>query len=264
MSATIFQTSCGTYWLEWSEGYNRRGCRPLSFDEREDYLENNVIPNPPDRILNKVEEMAKEVTVSKELSTCLLISTSEFAKLTPAKQTVLIASTAGAKPVIFVENFSGMRDKKSLTDRLLKGEDVSMELEFNEIEITADDKKALEAVKPILAKIDALGHSYTWQYTGTKEDAQKHLESNGWGFYSDHVRNPGGYQMTMQQAKKIWDAASVEWLTGEKTKSFSLTVDHYARKIGVSGNAISIGCQRHTRTTVEAIAKYYGWAPNEG
>jgi hypothetical protein len=212
----------------------------------------------------KPEEEVNELmtTVSKKLSMCLLVSSSEFARLPAAKQTELALSASGS-PVIFVDNFVGLRNKKKLIERLLNGEDVSMELEFNEIELSDADKKALSDAKPIIERIRGTTGSYDWKYEGeTSEEAKKFLEKKGYNCTPNQVTANSGYHVSKAQAKKIWEYASYFWSTGDKGDEVKIQAHYESRRIKIDANDnVHIGCQQASREVVEAVARYFELEP---
>lgn len=202
-----------------------------------------------------------KLNASKMLSTCLLVSSKLFAKKSATQQTETLASAAG-KPIIFVDTFTSLRDKKKLVERLLKGEDVSMELEFNEIELSDDDKMVLDAVRPILERITASYDSgYEWSFTG---DAKAYLRKAGWIVDESSVMNPNGYNITKMQSERVWNLASGYWAGGERPESRDMTIggSGTSRRVSINPKSVAIGCQRISKETVEAVALHFGFEPN--
>jgi hypothetical protein len=98
----------------------------------------------------------KPSNLFRRLSAVLLINTAEFSKASPTTQTKTIASADGL-PVEFVADFFDLGNKRIIRDKLLSGKDVSRELEFNGVKLDAEELKALDPIKPVLAKIEAIG-----------------------------------------------------------------------------------------------------------
>lgn len=99
--------------------------------------------------------MSDNNNILRILSTGAVISSATFAKQTPVKQTEILALVSG-KPVAFVDSFTKLSNTKKLAERLLAGEDVSMELEFNSITLSDDEKDGLTKVRPLLERLRAL------------------------------------------------------------------------------------------------------------
>ena len=212
----------------------------------------------PTPINLSTEEEAKLMTVvSKALSMCLLVSSSDFARLGPAKQTEVLAS-AGGKPVVFVTDFRTLRNKKSLVERLLKGEDVSMELEFNEVELTDDDKKTLAAVQPLIERIRGTTGGYEWLERTDDEDARFKTRISVTGA----TVNRDGYRTSLARAEEIWKLASAYWAGGEKPTMRRASYGGYNVTPVFSETDIVMGCQTISRKEVEYIAETAGWVPN--
>jgi hypothetical protein len=180
-----------------------------------------------------------------------LVNSTEFAKQAATSQTKLLASTAHA--VRFVTNFADLSNRRLIRDALLSGKNVSLELEFNGLELSEDEVAALKAVSPVLKKIDAIGPVYPWL------PAQNFPEIifNAGGV----IRN--GYSITETVAKAIWRRTSRYWGGGNKPGDTYQTsgIGGYSKTIQYRSDSISIGCQTISRAEVEFIARYYGWDP---
>jgi hypothetical protein len=228
-------------------------------------ISEDEIPECFNPINSKEEEAKRMSSVSKKLSMCLLISSSEFGRLTPAKQTEVLATAAGL-PMVFVDSFGGLRNKKTLIERLLKGEDVAMELEFNEISLTDDEKKILEAVRPLLERVRGAAGKYDWQIDSS--EVETFLREKNWRLVgaNQSIRNPGGYELGKPSCKKVWNEASKVWGAEGKADHIEVrTVNGYDRvRVTVTKDKVQLGCQTISRKEAEAIALYYGFEPNIG
>lgn len=183
------------------------------------------------------------------LSSVVLINSEEFAKQTPKKQADVFLACEG-KPPKFVSSFFDLQNPVVLRDALLSGRDVSLELEFNEIELSAEEMSALKAVKPILAKIAEIGPLYPWL---TAEDHNANITFN-----TDTIRR-NNYTITHTVAKAIWAKASEYWSGGKRpAETYQTSGFKYLR---FEKTMVSIGCQNITRGEVEFIARTLGWAP---
>jgi hypothetical protein len=227
-------------------------------------IDKDEIPDCFKPVLTEEERTAIMSNVSKKLSMCLLVSSAAFAKLTPAKQTEVLATSSGL-PLIFVDDFAALRNKKKLIERLLKGEDVNMELEFNEIELTDDEKKALEGIRPVLERLRGAIGTYEWQIE--ESEAADYLRSKSWRLNGQNtsIRSPTGYELGKPSCRKVWNEASKVWGNPEEaaTQVEVRTVNGYDRaKLTVNKNGIQLGCQTVSRKEVEAVALYYGFEPN--
>jgi hypothetical protein len=198
------------------------------------------------------------MTAAKLLTNQYLIASDAFGKLIPAKQTEILAGANG-KPVVFVNNFAELKNKKKLTTRLLAGEDVAMELEFNGIVLTEVEQAALEAVKPVLERIGAIGPNYPWvEPTETEIATIKTILH-----YREGSVTRAGYTITVKQAKNIWNRASAIWSGARQAvkSSHTISVDGYTRTTTYTERHVTLGCQTINRYEVEAIAQHYGWEP---
>jgi hypothetical protein len=206
--------------------------------------------------LSNLREEEKPGMVSKLLSTTLLVSRAEFAKLDAAKQTETLVSASG-KPIVFVDNFQALKNKRSLIERLMRGEDVSMELEFNEIELTSEEKGVFAQVKPIIDRLtEVISGGYEF-VTPTEEEAERIKRMT---FGANRITNSAGYQLTTNTAKKVWLAASKYWAGGEKPTTFRAQAHYESRSITFpTDSTVKIGCQTISRAEVEAAAKHYDW-----
>lgn len=210
-------------------------------------------------LLREAQQKEPEMSdVFKLLSTALIISSAEFARLTPAKQTEVLTSSSG-KPVVFVPTFASLKNRNSIVKRLLAGEDVTMELEFNEVELTDDEKKLFASIKPVIDRLtEALSSGYVWVEPTTEEAAKikKYRYASGY-IYNDNT----GYHIKEASAKKVWEKASKYWATGKKGDALKITVQYDNRSVTANDDGVKIGCQQISRAEVEAVALHFGWEP---
>lgn len=210
-----------------------------------------------------LQEKKKMETVSKLLSSALVVSSAAFAKLGAAKQTEVLASANG-KPIVFVDNFFALTNKKRLIDKLLAGDDVSVELEFNELDLSADELKVIKEVRPILEKIRGfkLG-SYDWVIP---TDAEERLIEGIQIGTGPSIRNATGYTIGKKALEALWKKASVWFAGGEKAGSYYVNASGYNRQARFLVNAngqqyIEVGCQNISRAEIEFVAKAMNWNP---
>lgn len=188
----------------------------------------------------------------RKLSSAFLVNTAEFQKASATDMTATMAQ-AGTLPVVFVENFMKFRDKKAIIDKLLRGEDVTVELEFNDISLSRDELAAIQTVRPVLDKISGMEDSYPWvggnAFTMT--------------FGKTMVRR-NDYSISYTRAKVIWDKASRYWAgLSDRPKTHNTAAGGYNYRDVVYGeNEVKIGCQTIPRVDVEAVALQRGWEPN--
>lgn len=201
------------------------------------------------------EQSAKTSKLFRKLSNVLLINSLLFSKASATEQTQILAESSGV-PVLFVSNFSEISDRRKIRDRLLAGEDVSMELEFNGIELSDEDRRVLSLVGPVLAKIGTIKPSYPWK-------PEKPVPSI-YQLSSDSIQNTNGYRISVPAAKKVWDKASKFWAAESKAcPQFMVDTYHNSRSVAITPGGVAIGCQNINRSTVEALARHYGWEPCE-
>jgi hypothetical protein len=196
----------------------------------------------------------KPSNLFRRLSAVLLVNTAEFTKATPATQTKTIAAAEGL-PVEFVTDFLDLGNKRLIRDKLLSGRNVGRELEFNDVTLSDDELKALELIKPILAKIEGIGPSYPWlpvkDFKGTIECTKDRVKRNG-------------HTVGKAVAKRIWDKASKFWSGGPMPSSNEVATDGHGwgnRTASYSKDAVTIGCQTIPRVEVEYIARCYNFEP---
>jgi hypothetical protein len=198
--------------------------------------------------------------VSKELSSVLVVSSALFSKLSPDKQNEVVAS-AGKKRLKFVPDFGTIRNKRKLIERLILGEDISVELEFNDIELSAEETAALAMVAPVIDRIRKPSGAYPW--VEVTDQQQQHIDRITFGA-SNISRN--GYSITTKQGERLWKAASAYWAGGVMPRRYSGSFSGgYSKSVYFTGNrentTISIGCQSISRYELEAAAQHYGWEP---
>lgn len=206
------------------------------------------------------------------LSNSVVVSSLLFGKLSAAKQTEILANGSG-KPIVFVDSFSKFTNKNDIIKKLLAGEDVSVELEFNEISLTPEETKMFTEIRPVIERIRGakLG-SYEWRDPNGADDAKLF---GGFNFWRDYLtgtvsgtslfRTPSGYNVTRGQLEKIWDIASRLWFDGTKPdKMPQLRFNYESRTLKVNADGIILGCQSASRELVEALARKYKLEPNIG
>jgi hypothetical protein len=251
------------YWLRYKSGWNRTTERPLTRSEKEAFLHEGCIPlGNYDEKKESTTVMTKVATVSKLLSMCLLVNSTEFAKAAPAKQTEILAG-AGGKPIVFVESFGALRNKGTIINRLLLGEDVGMELEFNEIELTDDERNALKAVQPVIERIRGSKGAYPWLERSEDDNNEFERSIKFKDRYGDtNYVHRNGYDMSNKQAKKVWDTASKYWASGDKPAPYNGNFAGYRKMVTFDTDSVTIGCQTIARAEIEWIAEQKGWEPN--
>jgi hypothetical protein len=198
--------------------------------------------------------------VFKVLTSVLLIDSTQFKTLAPTAQTNILRQIPAGGEVKFVDSFTALRNRRSLVDELIKGKDVSMRLEFLELELTEEEKQILQRVQPIIARIldtpSELGNpNYKWLLVTPSAGANLKMTSN--------LIKRGDNSIGVKTAEKIWKKASQLWgglVVSQKTMVvqaggyWSCNVDFY-------DDRIKIGCQTIYRADVEAVARNYGWEP---
>lgn len=195
--------------------------------------------------------MDKSNEIIRILSAGAVISSDTFAKASPAEQTAVMARTIG-KPVTFVENFDKLTDTKMLAQRLLRGDDVEMELEFNGIGLSNEERAAITAVRPILEKLQAL---MPVGYAPKVElGSNEYREILGtMAFYSNEFKSPRGYWITKSSLKRMWALLKPWYSGGEKpvvTRRMGIGGYTYVPKFSDNGT-VTFGCQSMTRKQIE-------------
>jgi hypothetical protein len=188
--------------------------------------------------------------VYRRLSDVLLVSSAKFATESPVGQTAILTRAEGL-PILFVPNFTELSNKRRLRERLLAGEDVKMELEFNGLELTDEDRRALDAVRPVLERIVGLATAYPWLPAAV---------CSGFTFTQTHIRR-NDYKLHVTMAKKIWGKASKYWTGGPQPDSHRKDSQWNSKDVYYRSDHITIGCQNIPRVEVEFVARHYGWEP---
>jgi hypothetical protein len=210
--------------------------------------------------------------VVRVLSNSVVVSSFKFGKLTASKHTEIIANATG-NPNLFNDTFGTLTNKKRIVDRLLGGEDVSVELEFNEISLTGEELTALKMVRPIIEKIR--GSQFNgYQFVNPNTAEQKRIDGikipmSG----SGSVYNAAGHQIGCKPLKEIWNKASVWWQGAKTPRNTYVSAGGYSRREVVFATAteggsgfsddryIKIGCQNVSRAELEYVAQALGWEP---
>lgn len=140
--------------------------------------------------------------------------------------------------------------------------------EHAKIEITNDDVAALWAADATVAKIKAaMVPKWTFQQVpegwtikddlslGDTRIRRKRKNAQGHGV---------DYYFTPEQAQKLWTFAAKRWATqnphlGADSHEVSANGGQYKRKVSVSSQQLTIGCQSIMRYELEQLAKYRGW-----
>lgn len=215
--------------------------------------------------------MAKLVHV---LAAATLIDSTAFAKATVTEKTATLAAADNSKPIIFVESFSVLGNKQRLKKRLLEGEDVSVELEYNGIEISREESEAFRIISGVVERIvGSLKVDYPFSEEITPNSGRyRNLELG-----DTHIRS-AGYNIAIDKAQKIWDKISPYWakyhnevtasrMAGAKQPRFRGPTEEHMHFEGQGGryvyyrtHGVEIGCQTVDRYYFEQAALHYGWS----
>lgn len=186
-----------------------------------------------------------------------MVNSAKFATESPTAQTATLAKADGL-PILFVPTFVALSDKRMLRDKLLSGVDVSMDLEFNGIELTEEERAALKAVLPVLEKIGAIGPAYPWLPETDFSDAIKFELNNS------RIRR-AGHSLKRTAAEAVWKRASKKWSGAPgaiPTHRVPADGSDWSNKdVNYRSDSVTIGCQTISRAEVEYIARHYGWDP---
>jgi hypothetical protein len=189
----------------------------------------------------------------RKLTSVFLISSSVFAKAAPAQQTEVLSQSNGL-PVVFVPSFYELQNPSSIRSKLLKGEDVSLEFEFNNITLSDEDQRGLKLIQPLLEKIASIGPDYPWLAPVDHKNIT----------FTDETIVRNGYSITKEAAERVWKKASKVWATG-KGVSDSVQINtggqFGSRWVSVTKAQCTIGCQTLKRSEIEFVARQLGWAP---
>lgn len=204
--------------------------------------------------------------IVRVLSTGTIISSALFSRLPATKQTEILAvAQAAKKPFVFVDSFSALSNTRKLAERLLAGETVTMELEFNNITLSDDERKGLELVRPLLERLNAMKPAgYEW-LPQEQIDAAAKSEFYELNTYRSEVYDKGGNNsLEKRQCERIWKLVAPWYMGGDKPKSFTLRIHYSNRTVTFNDDqSIKIGCQTISRAGAEAVAKRFGFTAPE-
>jgi hypothetical protein len=198
--------------------------------------------------------------ISRKLSSVFLISSRAFAAASPTQQTEVLTQTGGL-PVVFVPSFHELQNSAAIRDKLLKGEDVSLELEFNEIVVNEEELRGLRLVSSLLEKLAKIGPNYPWL---APVDHSKTIS------FHPGVISRNGYNITEEAALSVWKKASKIWgnlaanrkrVLADNAESMN-TGQHGNRWVTVTKSQVVVGCQTLKRSEIEFVAAHYNWKPN--
>lgn len=201
--------------------------------------------------------------VIRTLSTGTIISSKAFGQLDAVKQTETLATAQAAnKPFVFVDSFSKLADTRKLAERLLAGEDVAMELEFNSVELSDEERKGLDLVRPLLERLKNLKPSgYPWL---SDEEIKKAGDAEFYHLsrYDSKVYDTtASHSIQKAQIKRIWDAHVKFMLTGEKPITrHCVRMSYSNRHVNhLDNGAVKIGCTTISLAGVQAVARHFGF-----
>lgn len=221
--------------------------------------------------LKNIKPKAPPSNVIRLLSTVAVINNAAFDNLTLVKRTEAL-SKANGKPVLFVPSFGDLSNPTRLIDSVIAGkEDALMRLEFNGIEMTAEES---ETVRKFTAFVDRVRNSLGELGYKYLEEGDQTFEKN---FSMDGNRiiakNPTGNTskagMTRASANRLWKFASYFWHNGEHLKDLPKRIsgisgawmDSSMHKLTITEKEVRIGCTTVTRLQVELVAKKFEWEP---
>jgi hypothetical protein len=195
--------------------------------------------------------------VIRILSLGAVIASDAFGKLDAAKQTLTLAQASG-KTILFVDSFKALSSGDTIAKKLLGGEDVSLELEFNGINLTEDQTTALKTVRPLFSQIAALKPA---GYIVESEAVRQTIADTGRFSFSDtaYVRGHavGGNStfpwVTKAMVKRLYEAWIKFNLKGETTLA-QVSIDGTRRAVLFTSNGITIGCQSFSKAEIDYVA----------
>ena len=190
----------------------------------------------------------------------MLLSSGIFDKLSTAdKNKAMDAVTDSGLTLEFVASFGIYRNPERIRERLLEGKDVSVELEFNDINISEEDRELVRRIQPILAEIQNITPDYPWL------PEKKFPNIN----VSKTMVTRGHHKLSTARLKKYWTALSLYWYNGSKGPTPLLgtvrikdgwhTITRNV-EVNQAGNIV-IGCQTISRAELEYVAREKGWEP---
>jgi hypothetical protein len=176
--------------------------------------------------------------------------------------------SAGGKPN-FQADFSFLHDHKRIIQRLKGGEDVSLELAFNDIELPEGYKDTVEtyraAVSPIIEQLEGLAPQYS--FAPVPEDTGKFRFDGDLVIRLKADGKDGSVLINKDDALYLWEKASPYWMqvdtTGNARKckpreeyryicGSNFYINYYKERVTTGSKTI----YRHQ---LETVAKHYGF-----
>jgi hypothetical protein len=215
--------------------------------------------------------MTETTAAYRMLSSAILVSSAAFATLTPDQQNEISRRATRAHPLRFVENFDQFSNRNEIIAKFIKGDDVSLDLEFHGIELAQAEKAALTAVQQIINRINTPPvtaeaapepNAYSWvNITHTvARRAERYFNDPQPGARRIDTAY-GRYPITATGAQRIWQMASALWhanTTGPTTVPRMRVRDN---RVVIRPTQIEVGCQSVPRSHVEWLARRMGWEP---
>ena len=195
--------------------------------------------------------MSKNRNVVRVLKTGAVISSAAFGALPPAKQTEVLAEVQG-QSLSFVPNFASLTNPHLISSKILAGEDVTTELEFNQIDLSQDELRGLSLVRPLLDKIRSKVASSLFIST-SKEAAEARASTK----IAKTTVSFRGVTFTMAGAVSMWKRVVLLTQTGTVPASWQVRVNgsYYPKtaRIDKEGN-VTINGHKITRAQLEYFA----------
>lgn len=207
--------------------------------------------------------------IHKEMS---VLDDRAFGALSVADKTKVM--TELKPPFLYVETFSSWSNMRVLKQKLLNGEDCSLELVYNGLEAPSDlsrvRKLYLDTVAPVLAAIDALKPSYPFA-----EPCEVPEETT----VQDAFAVRGSHTIRLTTLKALWKKVSPRWakywsdgyldVNGKRkrwtpmeslyTVGGEIAPGQPSRYIEFCSKGASIGCQTISRYELEQFALSQKW-----
>lgn len=194
----------------------------------------------------------------------ILVDNARFEKMDTASRGEAVASFMQVGGNIeFRPDLAFLTNFKAIKEKIVKGEDVSLELAFNGVSLPdtfhAAQAAYHAALTPVIAVLDALTPAYPF--------VDKPRTHRADVTYADTSITSGGYMVYTEDLKEVWERASKFWfaLASEPSKRGPRQIYKRFRgngsyHYGVGKTAVNIGCQTITRYDLEQAALHYGWA----
>ena len=178
-------------------------------------------------------------------------------------------------PFLYVENFGQLCDLNRIKKKMLLGEDVTLELQFNGLDVPTDlafvRQRYMDTIAPVLATLAGMRPVYP--FDNIPNDRSKIT-------VDETFARRGSHKVKITMLLKIWKKMAPKWAkhwddknvnaNGKRRRFSSVEYDYESgdaigdssnssRHINYYANRVEIGCQTIHRYELEQFALTMGW-----